>query len=127
MLFDLGSHLIDQALVLFGWPQEIYADIRCEREGCATDDGFDVVLYYPNLKVTLKSSMLVREPDPIFRLHGTAGSFVKYGMDPQEAALKQGQSPATQPDWGRESEDYWGVLNTEKEIRKVPSLPGAYQ
>jgi len=127
MLFDLGSHLIDQALVLFGWPQEIYADIRCEREGCATDDSFDVVLYYPKLKVTLKSSMLVKEPGPNFLLHGTAGSFVKYGMDPQEAALKQGQSPATQPDWGRESEDHWGLLNKEKEVRRVPSLPGAYQ
>ncbi len=84
VLFDLGSHLIDQAQVLFGLPQMLTADIRSQRDVGKADDQFELVLHYDNLKVTLKAGLLVREPGPRFALHGTAGSFVKYGVDPLE-------------------------------------------
>ena len=101
--FDLGPHLIDQALVLFGPPQMVTADIRSQRDDALTDDNFELILHYDSLKVTLKSGMLVRAETPRFLLHGTNGSFVKYGMDPQEDELKDGRSPA-EPGWGAEPE-----------------------
>ncbi|HCK82788.1 MAG TPA: oxidoreductase [Candidatus Competibacter sp.] len=112
ILFDLGAHLIDQALVLFGLPQRLTADIRSQRAADAADDQFELILHYDHLKVTLKSGLLVREPGPRFALHGTEGSFVKYGVDPQEDALKRGLAPQG-ADWGAEPEKYWGRLNTQ--------------
>jgi len=79
--------------------------------GSKVDDLFDLNLIYPEIKVSLKSSYLVREPGPRFLLHGTEGSFVKYGADPQEEALNRGQYP-NEPDWGKEEEEKWGILNT---------------
>ena len=73
--FDLGSHALDQALVLFGIPDAISADIRSEREGAATDDAFDVTLHYPRLRALLRASMLAASPGPAFAVHGTHGSF----------------------------------------------------
>ena len=93
VLFDLGPHLIDQALVLFGLPRMLTADIRNQREAGKADDQFELILHYDSLKVTLKAGLLVRQPGPRFALHGTEGSFVKYGVDPQEEALKRGRSP----------------------------------
>ena len=90
ILFDLGSHLIDQAQVLFGVPQMITSDIRVQRDFAKINDSFELILHYDDLKVTLKAGMLVREQSPRFILHGTEGSFVKYGFDPQEEALKRG-------------------------------------
>ncbi|MER2999433.1 oxidoreductase [Pontibacter populi] len=114
ILYDLGAHLIDQALVLFGEPQRVYADIKIQRQGSKIPDYFEVVLFYSNLKVILKAGMLVRETGPHFILHGSKGSFVKYGMDVQEAALKAGSFPtAAATDWGQEPEELWGMLNTE--------------
>jgi scyllo-inositol 2-dehydrogenase (NADP+) len=128
-LYDLGSHLIDQALVLFGWPQRIYADVRLQRDHAQANDNFELILDYPALKVTLKTSMLVREPSPRFTLHGTQGSYVKYGLDPQEEALKQGLKPVG-PDWGAEPEENWGILNTDVEgtatRKKFATLAGCY-
>jgi len=112
ILFDLGAHLIDQAQVLFGLPQALTADIRTQRVGAQADDNFELIFHYPDLKVTLKAGMLVREPGPRFTLHGTAGSFVKYGLDPQEEALKQGRSPS-ETNWGLEPQAQWGRLNTQ--------------
>lgn len=89
ILFDLGSHLIDQALCLFGRPLSIYADVACERLG-EVDDAFTLLLYYKDLKVTLRASTLIKEPTPRFALYGTAGAYVKYGLDPQEEALRSG-------------------------------------
>jgi scyllo-inositol 2-dehydrogenase (NADP+) len=94
ILFDLGSHLIDQAQVLFGLPQSITADVRVQREGAKADDYFEIGLDYGDLKVILKAGMLVRELGPHFILHGSEGSFIKYGMDPQEAALRRGLTPS---------------------------------
>lgn len=130
VLFDLGSHLIDQAQVLFGLPQMLTADIRSQRDAGKADDQFELILYYDNLKVTLKAGLLVREPGPRFALHGTAGSFVKYGVDPQEEALKRGLSPR-EPDWGMEPKEQWGTLNTQiGDLHfhgKVETARGCYQ
>jgi len=111
ILYDLGAHLIDQTLVLFGPPLEVSADVRTQREFAKADDSFDVSLRYDALKVTLKATMLAREPGPRFTLQGTEGSFVKHGLDPQEDALKRGQRP-TSEGWGKEPEELWGTINT---------------
>jgi predicted dehydrogenase len=93
------------------------------------DDAFVLLLGYPDVRVTLKASYLVREPGPRYALHGMQGSFLKYGIDPQEEALKSGAWPMGK-DWGRESESDWGVLNIlsgEKPFRgKYETLPGCY-
>lgn len=112
LLYNLGPHLIDQALVLFGNPEALQADIRKVRTGTKVDDYFDISLYYPGLKARVHSSYLVREPFPRFTLHGTSGSFIKYGLDPQEEALKAGGIPGS-PGWGIEDESIRGILNTE--------------
>lgn len=108
--FDLGAHLLDQSVVLFGLPEAITADLRTERDGAAVEDAFDVVLHYRRMRALLRSSMLVCAPTPRFRLHGTRGSYVKFGLDPQEEALKRGERP-TQPIWGVEPEEKWGTLS----------------
>ena len=93
VLFDLAPHLLDQALVLFGTPEALYADVRRERDGARVDDAFDVDLLYPKLRVHLGAGMLVAQPGPRFLLEGTRGSFVKHGLDPQEDALKRAMRP----------------------------------
>ena len=112
ILYDLGSHLIDQAVVLFGLPQSITAQLAKQRDDAQTVDYFDLRLGYAELQVTLKAGMLVREPGPRFSLYGTHGSWLKAGIDPQEAALKAGQTPNS-PNWGHEPATDWGMLNTE--------------
>ncbi len=130
VLFDLGSHLIDQSQVLFGLPQMITADIRVQRDFARTADNFELILDYEGLKVTLKAGMLVREPGPRFMLHGTEGSFIKYGLDVQEEALKQSLTPHA-PNWGEEPEEQWGMLNTqigELHLKgRIETIPGRYQ
>jgi scyllo-inositol 2-dehydrogenase (NADP+) len=129
LLFNLGSHLIDQALVLFGLPAAVTAHTSIVRSGGQVDDWFDVRLHYEQVNVALRASYLVREQGPRYALHGTLGSFVKYGIDPQEEALKHGGSP-TASDWGKEPEEWWGILHTEKEgivsRSKVETQPGNY-
>ncbi|HTR25563.1 MAG TPA: oxidoreductase [Terriglobales bacterium] len=111
--FDLGAHLVDQAVVLFGMPEAVSADLRIEREGAAVDDAFDVVLHYGKMRVLLRAGMLVCAPTPRFRLNGSRGSFVKFGLDPQEEALKAGLKPS--PGWGLEPEEMWGTLSLAEE------------
>jgi predicted dehydrogenase len=129
VFYDLGPHLIDQALVLFGKPNFITADIRKMKPYSKVDDFFDVKLEYENLIVTLHSSMLVREMGPRYMIHGTKGSFIKHGEDPQEDLLKAGAIP-TGPEWGKEEEMNFGLIHTEKEgkvIREIyPSLKGSF-
>ncbi|MDQ6422864.1 oxidoreductase [Paenibacillus sp. LHD-117] len=131
VFYDLGSHFIDQALQLFGVPETISGDIRVTREGGITDDYFDVALGYPgNLKVVMKSSRFVRERSPRYTLYGSKGSFVKYGTDPQEAALIAGGSPGESAHWGKESREWWGTINTSAGNLHVEglveTLPGSY-
>lgn len=113
ILYDLGSHLIDQAITLFGLPEAINADLRIQRKGGQAIDNFELILHYPGLKVSLKAGMLVKEPLPRFLLFGTNGSFVKYGLDVQEEALKAGFTPLTKDNWGVEPAGIWGTINTE--------------
>lgn len=130
ILFDLGPHLIDQALVLFGQPRAVAADVRRQREFAQADDYFELMLDYEGLKVTLRAGMLVREPGPRFALHGTEGSFVKHGMDVQEEALKRGLTPAG-PGWGEEPQERWGTLDAQLgglRVRgSVETVAGSYQ
>ncbi len=129
VLYNLGSHLIDQALVLFGLPELVNANIRTFRAGGKVNDYFDIRLEYPNFRVILRSSYLVREPGPTYILNGINGSFVKYGTDPQEELLNKGVLPVGKK-WVKEKEDFWGLLNTSingKDIReRIITLPGNY-
>lgn len=129
ILYNLGSHMIDQALVLFGKPTSVTAEIGINRPGGQVDDFYLIIMQYPTLRVTLKSSYLVREEGPRYTLHGTEGSFLKFGIDPQEADLKAGKSPAS-PDWGKEDKSTWGVLNTQVNglhfTGHIETLPGNY-
>lgn len=127
--FDLGPHLLDQAWALFGQPAEMTADLRAERDGAVVDDAFDVLLHYARLRVLIRSNLLTCVPGPRFRLNGTRGSFVKYGSDPQEEALKRGETPG-QPNWGQEPEENWGILSlAEGETitqTRIPTETGDY-
>ena len=129
VFYDLGPHLLDQALVLFGNPKFITGDIRRQKEYSRVDDYFDIRLDYGNLIVTLHSSMLVREMGPRYMIHGTLGSFIKSGEDPQEELLKAGVLP-TSADWGKEEQENFGLIHTEKDgkvIREIyPSLQGGF-
>ena len=110
ILFDIAPHLIDHALVLFGLPEAVTADVRIERENAVADDAFDIMFHYPHaLRAALRSSILAAAPRPRFVLLGTEGSFVKQTVDPQENNLRHGNIPKDGP-WGAEPEENWGVL-----------------
>jgi scyllo-inositol 2-dehydrogenase (NADP+) len=93
LLNDLGPHMIDQALLLFGIPEAVSADVLAQRSGALVDDYFDLTLHYGARRVCLRASTLIAEPRPRFSIHGSGGSFVKHGLDPQEAQLKAGMKP----------------------------------
>jgi scyllo-inositol 2-dehydrogenase (NADP+) len=130
LLFDLGPHLIDQALLLFGTPTHLSADLRIERDAAVADDAFDVVLHYGEFRAVLDATMLAASPGPRFLLYGTRGSFVKYGVDPQAEALKLGEIPGGDR-WGEESEEFWGKLFLAKgdafTTEQIPTEPGDYR
>lgn len=129
ILNDLSPHLIDQALHLFGLPEYVFADLRITRPGSKVDDYFEILLYYPMLRVRLKAGYQVREPFPAYVIHGRKGSFLKSRGDVQEALLMAGHKPNL-ADWGTEPESEQGLLHTEKDgnlIReKIPTLQGNY-
>jgi scyllo-inositol 2-dehydrogenase (NADP+) len=128
-LYDLGSHLIDQALQLFGMPQALFADITANRPQSQVDDYFDIKLFYPSHRVSLKSSYYVREAMPGYQIHGKLGSFIKHKTDVQETDLQKNKIPGGN-DWGIEPENQKGLLHTIKdgEVIKeyVPSEKGNY-
>jgi scyllo-inositol 2-dehydrogenase (NADP+) len=127
VLFDLGPHVIDQALVLFGEPRTITASAFCQRETSQVDDSFDVCLEYPELRAMGRARIIAFAPGPHFLIHGTKGSFVKYGMDPQEARLR-GDSVPEGTDWGEEPESLWGTLSIVGEPAvKLKSERGDYR
>jgi len=132
ILFDLGPHLIDQALFLFGPPEFVEADVRTERDHCLTDDAFDILLHYPNgFRAVLHATMLALIPRPHYVLLGTKGCFVKRGMDPQEALLRAGHAPGG-ANWGVDPEENWGTLTRMDDggvttERRVPTLRGDYR
>ncbi|MCU1222966.1 MAG: oxidoreductase domain protein [Edaphobacter sp.] len=122
MLFDLGPHLVDQVLALFGTPQGITASVRKDRDQTAIEDAFDITLEYPRLRAHCRASMLACDAAPRFLLHGTKGSFKKYGLDPQEPALVGGAKVPRlgEGDWLAEDEAAWGTLT----VAPVPAEPG---
>lgn len=129
ILYNLGSHMLDQVLVLFGMPLEVDARMGTQRPGGRVDDYYDIRLQYKGFHSIVKSSYLVREAGPRYTLHGTAGSYVKYGLDPQEQALKEGKHPGN-TSWGSEPEEFWGKLNTTLGnlhiVGRVETIPGNY-
>jgi scyllo-inositol 2-dehydrogenase (NADP+) len=140
VLFDLGAHLVDQALVLFGVPASVWASVRAEREGARMDDAFDVYLHYPashapgsvpsGLGVWLRASCLARDPGARFTLNGTQGTFRKFGIDCQEAHLLAGDMYSSKP-WGVEGAEHWGTLTVdeggEPVSTRVPTEAGDYR
>ncbi len=129
IVYDLGAHLIDQALQLFGKPEAIFADIKIIRPISMVDDYFEILFYYPNLRVRLKSTLLAREASIGYIVHGNKGSFIKPKTNGQEIALLAERKP-TETNWGVEEESEWGLLHTEKDgtvIReKIASERGQY-
>jgi scyllo-inositol 2-dehydrogenase (NADP+) len=126
LLNDLGPHMLDQALLLFGMPEAVSADIAVQRAEAAVDDYFDVTLHYGRRRVRLCASTLVAAPRPRFALHGAAGSFVKYGLDPQEAALKDGAAPGD-AGFGADNPESYGTLTlSDGTSERVPTEAGRY-
>ena len=130
IVYNLGAHMIDQAYDLFGMPGSVYAEIGVQRTNGKVDDFYNIILEYEGVKVNLKSSYLVREEGPRYYVHGTEGSFLKWGLDPQEADLKAGKYP-NELDWGIEPRKLWGKLNTEVNglhfTGRIETIPGNYQ
>lgn len=127
--YDLGPHLIDQALQLFGPPQSVQADLATQRDGGRAVDYFHVQLHYPRTRVHLHAGSLVPGNGLRFAVHGTRGSFLKYGMDSQEDALRAGGRPGD-PEWGRDPAP--GQLITvdaqgRSSVRSVDSVAGDYR
>jgi scyllo-inositol 2-dehydrogenase (NADP+) len=145
MLLDLGPHLVDQALALFGRPSAVTGEVSSNRDNSAVDDAFFLTLHYNDgphrgLKARLSATMVAADPAPRFLLHGTHGSFRKYGLDAQEAALIGGARPpqpdtANAPLWHANPEAEWGTLTSaannreplQLSTRRIPTLPGDYR
>jgi predicted dehydrogenase len=130
LLFDLGPHLIDQTMLLFGTPDAVSADIRIERDGAQVNDAFDVVFCYRKLRALLRAGVLVSTPTPRFAIQGTSGGYLKYGLDPQEDALKRGETPSGEF-WGYEAPERWGTLfeaQGDSFVKEqLPTAPGDYR
>jgi predicted dehydrogenase len=129
-LLDLGPHLVDQALVVFGKPEAVSAEVVREKDGPGVDDAFTIRLRYPGLIVTLGANSLSLPAAPRFHLRGIKGSYWKYGVDPQEDALNK-ITHIADPVWGQEPAANWGVLHVGIEggsvTKPVPALTGDYR
>lgn len=129
ILFNLGSHMLDQVVSLFGMPSELDARVGIQRPNGRVEDYYDVRMQYKDFHAIVKSSYLVREATPRYILHGTEGSFIKYGIDPQEQALKDGKTPGM-TGWGTEGKEWWGKINSTINGLHVEGLietvPGNY-
>ncbi len=125
ILWDLGPHLIDQALCLFGLPQAISATCRTLRPRGETTDYFHLQLHYPDKEVVLHSSPFCAHPTLRFMLQGSAGSYQKFGLDPQEDALRAKAVPGG-VDWGVEPAESFGELATAEQRFRYPTLAGNY-
>ena len=126
VLFDLGSHLIDQALWLLGSPARVYGEVAVRRAGAQVDDDVFVALGYDGgLQAHLWASQVAADPGPRFRLLGSRAAYVKYGLDVQEAAMRAGERPDS-PGFGREPPQAWGLLGSEGAAERVETAPGRY-
>lgn len=130
LLLDLGTHLADQALVLFGKPEGVSAEILTERDGAVADDSFTLRLRYPGLYVTLGANCLSALEPPRYSLRGTKGNYWKFGLDPQEPALLKLTKIPAGP-WGEDPSSKWGTLavgvNGGMVTRPIATLPGDYR
>lgn len=130
LLYDIGIHIIDQAVTLFGLPEEVYGDLRQQRRESAGVDKFEVTLYYPDKRAILSAGELVAMPGPHFMVNGRKASFLKYGRDVQEERLVRGLRPAGDPGWGQDSPEFYGKLYTAAEDgvieETVPTETGNY-
>jgi scyllo-inositol 2-dehydrogenase (NADP+) len=125
LLYDLGSHLVDQALHLFGPVERVYAETAVRRAGAAVDDDTFIALTHVNgVSSHLWMSALAAQPGPRLRVLGDRAAYTVYGLDPQEAALAAGLRPG--PGWGVPAEADWGMLGAADDVRRHPSLPGDY-
>lgn len=129
VLYNLGSHMVDQAVVLFGMPEAVTAHLRIIRKEGVVFDYYDIRLEYDGFAALLKCSYLVKDPGPRYTIHGELGTFYKWGIDPQEELLKAGYLP-TGEDWGAEPPEEWGTLvydeNGEEVEELVETIPGNY-
>lgn len=127
VLYDLGSHLIDQALVLFGPVTSVYAELRSVRPEARVDDDAFIALAHSSGAVShLWTSLVAASAAPRMRVLGMAASFVKFGLDVQESQLRQGMDTGS-ADWGSEPEQHWGKITTGAEPQAIATLPGRYQ
>ncbi|MEU1495980.1 Gfo/Idh/MocA family oxidoreductase [Streptomyces sp. NPDC005732] len=132
LLYDLGSHVVDQALVLFGPAASVYAEADIRRDGAATDDDtFIAITHTSGVRSHLYVSATTAQLGPRFRVLGSRAGYVKYGLDPQEATLREGGRPGTSAEWGAEPESVWGRVGSGESPltgggRPEPTLPGAY-
>jgi len=125
--YDLGPHLLDQTVQLFGQPKALWLDTQVQRDGAVADDWFHCVLRYPALRVVLHASALTASVAPRFVVHGTAGSYTKHGLDTQEDALKAGRIPGDNA-WGSDPLPGTLVLQMGEQLvhSPGPSVPGNY-
>ena len=126
LLPDLGSHLIDQALQLFGRPDAVSADLGCQRPGSRIEDYVELTLHYGAMRAILSASIIVAAARPRFAVHGTRGSFVKHGLDPQEDAMKHGFRPDS-AGFGEDTPDAYGLITDTEGSTRVPTERGDYR
>lgn len=125
VLNDLGSHLVDQALHLFGPAVHVYAEVHTVRPDAAVDDdAFIALTHASGVHSHLWMSAVTAQPGPRLRILGNQSAYTVQGLDPQEAALRAGERPG--PGWGEPAESEWGLLGTTEEAHRYPSLPGDY-
>jgi predicted dehydrogenase len=126
VLFDLGTHLVDQALQLFGRVRSVFGEVDTRRSGTRADDDVFVALTHESgVRSHLWMSAAATQSAPRFRVLGMRAGYLKYGLDVQEDALVRGEVPGG-ADWGREPEQAWGVVGAGDDVRPVPTEPGAY-
>lgn len=125
--FDLGAHLLDQALVLFGRPEAVWADLAIQRPGGGSDDWFHALLRYPDgLRVVLQGGSLLPDHRLRFAVHGTGGSYLKHGLDTQALAMREGKGPGD-PGWGLDPVPGLLTLADGRREERPPAAPGAYE
>jgi scyllo-inositol 2-dehydrogenase (NADP+) len=127
ILYDLGPHLVDQALVLAGPAVSVYAELDARRAGASVDDdAFVAIVHASGVTSHLHMSALAAQAGPRFRVFGDRAAYVKWGPDPQEAALRAGHGPAGDARWGQEAPERWGLLGGDDDAQRIETMPGRY-